>query len=36
MSEWIAKHGRPVKAWQELGQVLVLVEPPTGKEPDAR
>jgi hypothetical protein len=36
MSEWIARHGRPVKAWQELGQVLVLVERPGDKEPDAR
>jgi hypothetical protein len=36
MSEWIARHGRPVKAWQELGQVLVLVEGPGDKEPDAR
>ena len=36
MSEWIARHGRPVKAWQELGQVLVLVEPVERKEPDAR
>lgn len=35
MSEWIAAHGRPVKAWQELGQVLVLVEPPARRKPDA-
>ncbi len=35
MSEWIARHGRPVKAWQELGQVLVLVEPGSRKATDA-